>query len=108
MRMKLMVPPFCHIGSIVVSAEDEKLALRTLERLKNEIFKKYGRIPGVECSDIMPAPIFIVRNRARWRIIIKLASINTLVQLINETLDIFPKLKAKGAYLSVDIDPVGL
>ena len=108
MRMKITAPPFCHIGLIEVSGEDEKYARRTLEELKGKIIGIYCQTTGFECSDIMPAPIFIVRNRAKWRIIIKLASINTLVHLINEVLNIFPKLKATGTYLNVDIDPASM
>jgi primosomal protein N' len=56
----------------------------------------------------MPSPVYIIRGRARWRLIIKMASINRLVELMNNVLDNFHKLKTGGADISVDIDPAGM
>ena len=89
MRKIMNSPPFCHIGVIIVSGEDENNAKDSLVALKNWIIKQSGKENTLECSDVLQAPVFIIRNRYRWRLIIKTKSINNLVQLMNEVLDIF-------------------
>lgn len=108
MRKQLLAPPFCHIGLIVVSGEDVHDARESLERVKRNILSGYAHMAGYQCSEILPAPVFVIRNRARWRVIIKMASINHLVRLMNEVVDSFYKLRMPGTDVSVDIDPSGM
>jgi primosomal protein N' (replication factor Y) len=108
MRKQLLAPPFCHIGLIVVSGENVHDARESLERIKTHILSGYTGNGGFQCSDILPSPVFIVRNRARWRVIIKMASINQLVGLMNQVVDSFAKLRIPGTDVSVDIDPSGM
>ncbi len=108
MRKIMNSPPFCHIGVIIVSGENQNDAKDSLSALSTQIHKKYSKESMLECSDILPSTIFILRNRYRWRIIIKTGSINTLVQLMNEALDMFPKVKTGSTDISVDIDPAGM
>lgn len=108
MRKIMNSPPFCHIGVIIVSGEDENNAKDSLVALKNWIIKQSGKENTLECSDVLQAPVFIIRNRYRWRLIIKTKSINNLVQLMNEVLDIFPKVKSGRTDISVDIDPASM
>ena len=108
MRQQLFSPPFCHIGIIVVSGENPLDAKKSLERIRDKVLVQNQDIPGFQCSDILPSPVFIIRNRSRWRIIIKMTSINHLVRLMNEVLDAFMKLKVRGTDVSVDIDPASM
>ncbi len=108
MRKQLLAPPFCHIGLIVVSGENVHDAKESLNRIKMEILSPYTHGPGFQCSEILPSPVFIVRNRARWRLIIKMASINPLIKLMNDVVDRFAKLRIPGTDVSVDIDPSGM
>jgi primosomal protein N' (replication factor Y) len=108
MRKVMNSPPFCHIGVVIVSGENQNDAKESLEVLKAQIFNQYCEKNAIECSEVLPSPIFILRNRYRWRLIIKTASINILVQLINEILDMFPKMKTGSTDISVDIDPASM
>ena len=101
-------PPFCHIGVIIVSGENQNDSKDSLAALITRIMEKYSKENMLECSDVLPSPIFVIRNRYRWRIIIKTGSINLLVQLMNEALDMFPKLKTGSTDISVDIDPASM
>ncbi|NLU51960.1 MAG: primosomal protein N' [Clostridiaceae bacterium] len=105
LRQKMIYPPFCHIGLVMVSGENPEHARISIERLKGQIMSIYNNEPGFLCSDIMPSPVFVIRNRARWRFIIKMASINELVKLVNYASSVFEKLKIKSTDLTVDIDP---
>ena len=108
MRQKLILPPFCHMGLIVVSGENKEDAEKTLEKVRQSIMIKYRSEPGFFCTEVMPSPVFIVRNKARWRLIIKMVSINRLVELMNDVTDHFHKLKKAGTNISVDIDPASM
>ena len=108
MRKAMNFPPFCHIGVIVVSSENQDAARDSLAALRNQILMEYNKEDVFECSEVLPPPIFVIRKRYRWRIIIKAKSVNLLVQLMNHALDIFPRIKTGSADISVDIDPVSM
>lgn len=105
MRKQLQAPPFIHIGMIIVSGENSNDARESMERIKRNILVRYEKAAGFQCSDVLPAPVFVIRNRSRWRVIIKMPSINPLIQLMNQVMDQFYKLGVKGTDVSVDIDP---
>ncbi|MCX7772987.1 MAG: primosomal protein N' [Clostridia bacterium] len=105
MRKELLAPPFYHIAVVIVSGEEAHQAQNSLVNLQQSLNEQIEREQGFLCSGILPAPIFMIRNRARWRLIIKHPSINRLVQLMNEALDRFPKLKCRETDITVDIDP---
>jgi len=108
MRKAMNFPPFCHIGVIIVSSDDQDAAKDSLVALRNQILMDFNKEDMLECSEVLPPPIFIIRKRYRWRIIIKTKSVNLLVQLMNHALDIFPRIKTGSADISVDIDPVSM
>ena len=108
MRKAMNFPPFCHIGVIIVASENHNDARDSLTALRKQILKQYNGEKMLECSEVLPPPIFIIRKRYRWRIIIKSKSVNLLAQLMNEALDMFPKLKTGSADISVDIDPASM
>lgn len=107
-RKLMYTPPFCHIGVITVSGTDPDEAKKCLETVRQNIINKFGNADDFQCSDVLPLPVFVVKNRARWRIIIKMASINKLIQLMNDILDSFPKLKKGRTDISADTDPASL
>ena len=108
MRKAMNFPPFCHIGVIIVSSENQDDARDSLAALRRQILNEYNKEEILECSEVLPPPIFIIRKRYRWRIIIKTKSVNLLVQLMNHALDIFPRIKKGSTDISVDIDPASM
>lgn len=104
MRQIMYSPPFCHIGVIVVSGENQNEAKECLEAVRAHVIKSFSNTDDLQCSEVLPSPIFVVRNRARWRIILKMGSINNLIKLMNEIIDAFPKLRIGSTDISVDID----
>lgn len=108
MRQKFISPPFCHIGVIIVSGENEGDVKTSINRLKGKILARYKANRGFICSEPLPCPVSMIRNRFRWRIIIKMASLNKMIELMNYTVDIYDKLAVKGTSLTVDIDPASM
>lgn len=104
MRQLMYSPPFNHIGVIMVSGENHGDARECLEAVRQNIVNICCNTDEFQCSEVLPSPVFVIKNRARWRIIIKMASINNLIKLMNDTLDSFPKLRIGNTDISVDID----
>lgn len=103
-RKLMYTPPFCHVGTVVVSGADPDDARKSLENVRHYIIDRYGDTSDLECSEVLPMPVFVVRNKSRWRIIIKMASISKLIKLLNDTMDMFPRLKTGRTEISVDTD----
>lgn len=105
MRHKMISPPFCHIGLIVVSGENSNDAKVSIDRIRENILARFNSENGFLCSESTPSPVFMLKKRYRWRIIVKMLSINRMVELMNYVSDEFRNLAVKGTSLSVDIDP---
>jgi primosomal protein N' (replication factor Y) len=104
-RKKLFAPPFCHIVHIIVSGENADGAKNSIKKLQTIIFERYNNEKFFVMSQVAPAPVFIIKNKTRWSLVIKIPSVKKAVKLVNEALDIFQKIRVKGTDISVDIDP---
>jgi len=59
-------------------------------------------------SKPLRAPVFVIRNRMRWRIIIKHPSINLMLQIMRDVTDMTDRMRLRETHVSVDIDPVNM
>lgn len=109
-RRRLKYPPFTNIGCVIVSSVNDKLAFE-----KASIFSKFitSRISREAGDELLPgpvrAPISRLRNRYRWRLVIKCGSVGRLSDLLSEASDEF--YRCKGRYdvvLDMDINPVNM
>lgn len=108
-RKVMAYPPFSTIGVIIISALSDKLSHDTAKRLREELVEcskegcvyPYGK-SGVEVMDFAKAPVYIIRNRYRYRIIIKSENVQILVSH-------FARVKNlkfdKNVQVSFDINP---
>ena len=70
------------------------------------MFKKnMGEIKNVQIFKPVPAPISKIKNRYRWRIIAKCKLNNSIIDVLNKTLDDYYKLKNKNTRITVDVNP---
>ena len=53
----------------------------------------------------VPSPIDKIKNRYRWRMIAKCKLNNQIIDIVNDTLGEYYKLKYKNARVTVDINP---
>jgi len=103
-RRRLKYPPFTNIGYIVVSSMSDRLAYAkakdTAEFLASviDVYKGDELMPGP-----VRAPIARLRNRYRWRIIIKCDSTDRLAEMLAAASDEFYKSGSRGR-VSVDIN----
>ena len=106
LRKQLKYPPFCDIIVFGISSlektEVEEASKKIYEILKN---KSNGKL---EVFIPMPAPIDKIQNHYRWRIIAKAKLNNKILDIINNTLEDFYKLKFKKSKISVDVNPTNM
>ena len=109
-RKRLNYPPNTKIGVAVISSVNDKLAFNRAKEVHDFIITRLDKTQG---DELLPqparAPLSRLRNRYRWRIIIKCSSVRKLVSIFNELSDYFAKSKGKGdADLSIDINPASM
>ena len=111
-RRRLNYPPFTNIGCLVVSSVNDRLAQAkagdTMSFLMSIIDINEGdeMLPGP-----VRAPISRLRNRYRWRIIIKCGSADRLARMLVAVSDNFYRSRPKGRTdvdLNMDINPVSM
>ena len=101
LRKILKNPPFCDIILIRFSGENlseiEKASNIIYQNLKSNINSKTGMV-----YKPVPAPIDKIKNKYRWRIIIKGKVNNNMINIINSALE---KIDFKNTVISVNINP---
>ena len=107
LRKSLKYPPFCDIIMLGVTSEDEievkKIANLLHEFLKQKIINENAKILLYKP---VPSPIEKIKNKFRWRIIIKCKFGDDIIELINETIDEFNKMKKKdSSKIIIDLNP---
>ena len=106
LRKQLKYPPFCDIISIGLVDSNEKNIKILSERLYNNInslIKKYTL--QVMIYKPLPCPIDKIKNKYRWRIILKGKLNNRLIDIINYCIN---DLNNKSTRIIVDTNPTNL
>ena len=89
-----------------VSGENEESVASTIEALYKEL-KKYFENQNINILPPMPCPIDKIKNKYRWRIIIKCLFDNNIIDGINKILkDIYSK--EKKVSINVDVNPTSM
>lgn len=109
-RQRLHYPPFTCIGVAVISSVNDKLAFAKAREVSS--FLASGLDAGAG-DTLLPgparAPLSRIRNRYRWRVIVKCGSQERLAELLSGLTDFFAKKKGRDDVdLSVDINPVSM
>ncbi len=103
LRKVLKYPPFCDIILIRFSG----ISLDEIKKSSNFIYrnlKKYlNKIENLIIFEPVPAPIDRIKNKYRWRIIIKGKVTNSMIDLINYSFEGMKNLKSTT--ITVDINP---
>lgn len=107
-RRQLNQPPFTHIGMVMVSSTSNSRGWELITRIHRMIVEKYGNHEHMMISKPLRAPIFVIRNRMRWRIIIKHPSTSLMLQIMRDVTGMTDRMRLKETHVSVDIDPVNM
>ena len=88
------------------SKEEVEQASKKLHNILEINCKKYNA--KLDIYRPVVSPISKIKNKYRWRIIAKCNLNNTIVNLVNTTLDEYYKLKFKNTRVIVDVNPNNL
>jgi len=109
-RRRLRYPPFTNIACLVVSSPFDKVAFAKAR----ETAALLSSVIDTSCGDeLMPgparAPAARLRNRYRWRLLIKCDSEDRLAAMLSAASDTFWKSKGSSDVdLNMDINPVSM
>ena len=106
LRKQLKYPPFCDIISIGLTDTDNNKIKNVSERLYNNI----SRTIKNEKMDFniykpLPCPIDKIKNKYRWRIILKGKLNNKIINIINKSIE---QVNSKTTRIIVDTNPTNL
>jgi len=110
MRKALNYPPFTNISTLILSGASDRQTFSMAKELKGLIKERIDQA-GYDVEVLGPAraPLTKIKNKYRWRIVIKQKDLNRITSLLREISDIFYSRKQnKGVDLSIDINPVNM
>ncbi len=106
-RKQLKYPPFCDIIVIGISATDENIVKNVSDLSYQILYKLLKELQDVYIYKPRPAPIDKIKNKYRWRIIIKGKFGNNLIEKIEKGLQEIYKSNIK-ARVVVDVNPTNM
>ena len=111
-RKSLNYPPFCDIIVFGISGADEEEVIKASNKLHNILEKTVGTDSifvqtkqNINVFAPVSAPISKIKNKHRWRMIIKCKLDNNIIDIINKSLEEYYKLKYKNVTVVVDTNP---
>ena len=109
LRNELNYPPFCDIVSILFSGNDEVKIKGVANRVENVIrneLKDYG--DRLLVLKALPAPISRIKNKFRWRVIIKCNMDEKLRDKLNDIIQREAGQYEKWCSISSDVNPLSM
>jgi len=101
LRKALKYPPFCDIIKIEVSDFDNNIAMEVINAVYDNLLISTEK--DMQVFSPMPSPISKIKNRYRWRIIIKCNLGNNIISKIR--LSINSIKTTTNTRISVDVNP---
>lgn len=98
-REKNGLPPFTKFASVIVSGTNKELTEKTAKNLVASFPKNGASILGPA-----PAPLFLLRGRTRWRILLKSSKKIALSKVIKSWIS--SQKSPKNVRIQIDIDPL--
>ncbi len=100
MRQRGVLPPYGRLAALIVSARDKALA----ERYAREVAKRRPQSERIDVLGPAEAPIFIVRGRHRWRLLVRAPREMDIQGYLRAWLAEAPEPKG-DLRLTIDVDP---
>lgn len=108
LRKQLNYPPFCDIIMIGISAQDNTLVQQVANRMYVSLKQQIQKIDQIQLYQPMPAPIDRIKNKYRWRMILKGKVTTDIIHRIQEVLEEQYKLNSTKVRIVVDINPTNM
>ena len=104
LRKRLKYPPFCDIISINLVSNSEKNVVELSGFIYRELINSNLK-DKMSVFKPMPSPIDKIKNKIRWRIIIKCKFDNNIINLLSGVLNKCYSLNYKDTGVIVDVNP---
>lgn len=98
-REKNGLPPFTKLVSIIISGTNKEITEETAEKLASSFPKN-----GISIFGPAPAPLFLLRGRTRWRILLKSSKKMALSKIIKNWIS--SQKSPKNVKIQIDVDPI--
>lgn len=112
LRKQLKYPPFCDIIVIGVSSKDEQITMKVAQSLHKYLKDRVeNENIGIMLYKALPAPIDKIKNKYRWRILIKCKFGEDIIDLMNNTMEKAQAIKYcknGDANISIDVNPTNM
>ena len=112
LRKQLKYPPFCDIIVIGVSSKDEQITMKVAQSLHKYLKDRVEKENiGIMLYKALPAPIDKIKNKYRWRILIKCKFGEDIIDLMNNTMEKAQTIKYcknGDANISIDVNPTNM
>jgi primosomal protein N' (replication factor Y) len=110
LRKQLLYPPFTNLGTIILSGANDKLVINKVNEVMKNIYESFKGTKGMyNILGPLRAPISKIKNKYRWRIIIKCERLDVLLEVLTKISDdYYHSNKKNSVNLSVDINPVNM
>lgn len=109
-REKLHYPPFTNIAVLILSGLYDRTVFERSKLIKEQL-ENYMKDFEPEAEVLGPAraPLSKIKNKYRWRIIVKSSDMDKLIEILSKVSDGFNKTKGRiNVDLSIDINPVNM
>ena len=100
-------PPFCDIILFGISQSDEQIVENVSNKIYNILLDKVENLSNINLYKPRPAPIDKIKNRFRYRVILKGKFNNEIIEIINDTLQEIYKYNTKARVI-VDVNPTNM
>lgn len=111
MRKSLKYPPFCDIIMLGITGQIEQEVKETANIIYGLIEKEFTKknVKDINIIKPLPAPIDKIKNRYRWRIIVKTKVTDEIIEILNNILEkLYIKNKNSKTRIIVDINPMNM
>ena len=112
LRKQLKYPPFCDIIVIGVSSKDEQITMKVAQSLHKYLKDRVEKENiGIMLYKALPEPIDKIKNKYRWRILIKCKFGEDIIDLMNNTMEKAQTIKYcknGDANISIDVNPTNM
>ena len=107
-RRQLNYPPYCDIILFNLVSKYEKEVKEVSNYIHKVLKKEFKFYDNLVIMNPLPAPISKIKNRYRWRIIMKCKFSNNVIDSINKVLEIFYSKNYKNTRIIVDVNPTNM
>ncbi|MGB2697472.1 MAG: primosomal protein N', partial [Candidatus Zixiibacteriota bacterium] len=105
-REELNYPPFSHLILILFSGIDKKMVIGFSRRFASKLKKKSESDKNMEILGPAPAPLFRIRGKHRYQILLKTQKPEEAVELIDAVSQMKSLKKSSSVRITINVDPM--